>query len=163
MGGGRGCKGEGKKTRAPTSSQTQQGVNLKGCSVSPLEEGCAGVGCSAGRANLRGAVVALVSTGSPALPSYPWQLERDRGREGEKERVGVGAWKSSAAVRERSVGAVWEEQSTQWFSFSPSLSALYCPQTSLFSLPQIKEHWRGDTDTHMHVHTGVSNWIIFIQ
>lgn len=32
-------QGEGKETRAPHLPHTQQGVNLKGCSVSPWEDG----------------------------------------------------------------------------------------------------------------------------
>lgn len=114
-------EGGGQRDKSPPPSWTQRGVSLKGCSVSPWEDGVGWWGSICG-----GQWSCWSAQGAPR---YPVIHDNQRGRGGGGGEGGVTTWKSSAAVRERSVGAESEEQSTQWFSFFPSLSALYCPQT----------------------------------
>lgn len=134
---------EGTETRAPRLPSPSRGSILKAALSL-----CGRMGWG------RGAVVLLVNTGSATLPSYPWQPERDGGPEsGQRESQGDGerrrTWKGSAAVRECSVGAECEEQSSQWFSFFPLFVCfILSTDGSLFSLVEIKKLWKRGTNTH---------------
>lgn len=126
---GWGGQGEGTETRAPHHHKPSGRSILKAALSLHGRTGWGGRG--QGGSICGGQWSCWSAQGAPRYPViHDNQREREREgrgkvREMERERT----WKSSAAVRERSVGAESEEQSTQWFSFFPSLSALYCPQT----------------------------------
>lgn len=123
----------------PTFGNSSRGPILKASLSLHRGTGC---GRGAGRLNLRPRWSALGAPRCSAI--HDNQSER-------RERESEGTWKSSAAVRERSVGAERWEQSTQWFSFLP-LCLLYIVHRRVTSLLTGNK----EASKEMQAHTAMS-------
>lgn len=113
---------------APNPCKPQRGVNLKGCPVSPWEDG---VGWGAGRLNLRSC---WSTQGAPRYPAiHDNQSERrERGSQRERENM------EKLSCGQRALGWSTEPRTKHPVIFIfPSLSAVHCPQTCPSFL-----HWK---------------------
>lgn len=137
---------------APNPCKPQRGVNLKGCPVSPWEDG---VGWGAGRLNLRSC---WSTQGAPRYPAiHDNQSERrERGSRSESENM------EKLSCGQRALGWSTEPRTKHpVISFSLFVCRTLSTDMSLFSSLQIKgaaqTHKLRRTHIHIIAHTCVAN------